>query len=155
MNPIDRLAAVGVAVALFIVCMFGCYVHGRSVERELLKMKQAGDAASAQAKEDGWKQAVKEIKDVRKAQVDRVVAERDRALGELRKRPERLPEAARAAAAGATGAELSRPDAGFLVGEAARANEHRAALAECYAWIDKVTGKGVAVPVTGAKPDPH
>ena len=37
---------------------------------------------------------------------------------------------------GATGAELSRSDAEFLVGEAARADEIRAGLAACYAVID-------------------
>ena len=39
---------------------------------------------------------------------------------------------------GATGAELSRSDAEFLVGEAARADEIRAGLAACYAVIDGV-----------------
>lgn len=53
----------------------------------------------------------------------------------LRNRAER-PElsasgAALACQAGATGAELSRPDAEFLVGEAARADQLRAALERC------------------------
>ena len=60
------------------------------------------------------------------------------ALERLRKRPERLPEPARGACQGATGAELSGPDGGFLERLAARADEQRSALAECYAWIDQV-----------------
>lgn len=57
----------------------------------------------------------------------------------LRSRPERtagVSETARPACSGATGAELSRSDAEFLVGEAARADEQRAGLAACYAVID-------------------
>ncbi len=62
-------------------------------------------------------------------------------LNGLRKRPERssaADSAARTACTGATGAELSRSDAGFLVGEAARADEIRAGLATCYQVIDSI-----------------
>lgn len=62
-----------------------------------------------------------------------------RDLDGLRNRPERpadLPEIARAACQGTTGAELSRPDAEFLVGEAARADEQRAGLDACYQVMD-------------------
>lgn len=38
---------------------------------------------------------------------------------------------------GATGSELSRPDAGFLSEQAARADRLRAALAQCYDQYDK------------------
>ena len=60
-------------------------------------------------------------------------------LASLRYRPERpadLPTVSVARCTGATGAELSRSDAEFLVGEAARADEIRAGLAACYAVID-------------------
>ena len=59
----------------------------------------------------------------------------------LRHRPERstdLSAVSRPGCTGATGAELSRSDAEFLVGEAARADEIRAGLAACYAVIDGV-----------------
>jgi hypothetical protein len=62
-------------------------------------------------------------------------------LAGLRDRPERsgdLPAVSRPGCTGATGAELSRSDAEFLVGEAARADEIRAGLAACYAVIDGV-----------------
>lgn len=39
---------------------------------------------------------------------------------------------------GSTGAELSREDAIFLIGEAARADEQRAALSACYSAYDVV-----------------
>lgn len=63
------------------------------------------------------------------------------ALERLRNRPERKSEPARAACEGSTGAELSGPDAAFLEREAARADELRAAVSACYAWIDQVTGR--------------
>ena len=42
---------------------------------------------------------------------------------------------------GGTGADLSRPDGQFLVGEAARADILRTALEACYAQYDTLTGK--------------
>lgn len=65
----------------------------------------------------------------------------DIALDGLRDRPERaagVSEGARAGCAGGTGAELSRPDAGFLAGEAARADDIRAGLVACYEVMDSV-----------------
>ena len=62
-------------------------------------------------------------------------------LASLRNRPERTADLSAipgARCSGATGAELSRSDAEFLVGEAARADEIRAGLAACYAVIDGV-----------------
>ncbi len=62
------------------------------------------------------------------------------ALGELRNRPDRRPVDT-AACQGATGAGLSGPDAGFLEGEAARANTLRAELGACYEKYDSLTLK--------------
>lgn len=62
-------------------------------------------------------------------------------LRRLRERPARaaeLPGAARAECAGATGAELSGPDAGFLAREAARADRLRAGLKACYEYADSL-----------------
>ena len=60
-------------------------------------------------------------------------------IASLRHRADPAPDLSAvsdARCAGATGAELSRSDAEFLVGEAARADEIRAGLAACYAVID-------------------
>lgn len=73
-------------------------------------------------------------------EVARISSERDDALKRLRKRPARLPEPARAACQGSTGAELSGEDSAVLVREAARADELRGALRACYGWIDSVRG---------------
>lgn len=64
----------------------------------------------------------------------------------LRNRPQRPADMSSSAAAVAadqggpqcTGAGLFRPDAEFLAGQAARADETRIALKECYAWHDSV-----------------
>ena len=60
-------------------------------------------------------------------------------LERLRKRADRIPEAARANCAGSAGSELSGEDASFLVREAARADELRAALKACYEYADAVS----------------
>lgn len=73
-------------------------------------------------------------RDVEMARIDRRRADLQRMLND---RPERRPEAATEACKGGTGAGLSRPDGVFLAGEAARANGLRAALKECYAWVDE------------------
>lgn len=62
------------------------------------------------------------------------------ALVELRKRPERRPIDT-AACQGATGSELSGPDAGFLEGEAARADTLRTELKACYDRYDSLRVK--------------
>lgn len=72
----------------------------------------------------------------RNAELDTISRRLAAAQRELRNRPERRPEAATEACQGGTGAGLSRPDSGFLEGEAARANRLRAALRQCYEWID-------------------
>ena len=127
---------------------FGCIEIGKDLKQgewdadNLIKADQrAADAAQAQAdlqaKNDQiHKQAQEHADEVRT--INTRLAD---ALERLRKRPERLPDPARAACEGGTGAELSGPDAGFLEREAARADELRAAVSACYAWIDQVTGR--------------
>lgn len=100
--------------------------------------------AEAQATESTWKGKAHELHRAREIEVGNIAAALDAAERRLRDRPARradLPEAARAACAGSTGAELSGEDGRFLAGEAARANQLRAALAECQGWIEAVTRK--------------
>lgn len=79
---------------------------------------------------------IQESKDAK----NRTVINRQLALiDELRNRPERTVHTSDCK--GATGAELSRPDAGFLAGEAARAERQRNALEACYSQYDSLTAK--------------
>lgn len=86
-----------------------------------------------------WEKQLANVRNEKNAELQRIGVALGDALERLRNRPERMPEPARAACKGSTGAELSGSDAGFLVGLAARADRLRADLAECQAWVETVT----------------
>lgn len=67
-----------------------------------------------------------------------VQSELDAARVRLRQRPQPMPEAARANCQGATGGELSAPDAEVLTEFAAEADGLRAGLGACYDYADRV-----------------
>jgi hypothetical protein len=90
---------------------------------------KANEAALSQERE--WARLIKGTIDARDMEVRAIRGRLDAALERLRQRPERLPEAARPACEGATGAELSGRDAQFLERLAARADELRAELKAC------------------------
>ncbi len=69
--------------------------------------------------------------DAEKAKYRLVAGERDALLVSVRNRPSRVSEPAGPSCTGATGAQLYRDDAEFLVREAARADELRASLDAC------------------------
>jgi len=126
------MAAGALAAAFF----YGVHV---SNERNELKRLQAIE--QARQVEANWQTNVEALQEIHHAEVRRLSAELERVRSELRNRPDRMPEASREACAGATGAELSRTDAEFLVGEAARGDQLRADLAECQGWVEAVTAK--------------
>lgn len=70
-----------------------------------------------------------------------ITDERDAALKRLRDRPTRVVKSPTTNCTGATGAELSREDAGFLTREAARADRLRNALKICYDYADSLQNK--------------
>lgn len=127
MNLYAVLGALAVAAALFV----GGYWKGA-------KDNEAGHTAAAlTASEDArrleqararMQQGVDDAKD---ANHRRTAARLADALDRLRERPGRLPEPARAACQGATGAELSSRDAGVLERLAARAENLRIELHAC------------------------
>lgn len=103
--------------------------------------KARADAeVAARDKETMWQGVVNGTVRNYEIKVAGVRRDRDAALDGLRRRAERpagaVPADSRTACAGATGAELSRRDAEFLVGLAARADQQRAALTACYEVID-------------------
>jgi hypothetical protein len=100
--------------------------------------------AKAKAQQDRFNAALTAKNQAHADEVGRINDRLADALERLRKRPERMPDQARAACQGATGAELSGPDAGFLEREAARADELRSALTACYAWVDRAAALGGA-----------
>ncbi len=105
-------------------------------ERQAAKRVEAIEQArEVEAKWQANTEALQEVKD---AEIARIARERDDALLRLRNRPGRVPAATAPACEGATGAQLSGPDAGFLVGLAAEGARLAAELDECHAWIDTV-----------------
>lgn len=99
-------------------------------------LKATQDAAAAFKTNAAQTFRLAEVKDAESIRINDRLAD---ALERLRKRPERRAAAATPACEGATGAQLSGPDGAFLEREAARADQLRTALGECYGWIDAVT----------------
>lgn len=136
MNPYIILGAV-----LAIACAFGGGMATNGYMRDAKENRELVEAqAAAIAIKEAWDKDIATQR--QKAQDEKAViaADRDAALERLRNRPPRLSEASRAACKGSTGGELSGLDSGFLIREAARADELRTALKECQAWVDTVTG---------------
>ncbi len=110
-------------------------------ERQVVR---AADELAARQKEQTWAERLGKTEQEKQDEIARVRAAGAAAIAGLQNRPDRKPAGAggvpQAAPAcqGATGAELSRSDAGFLVGEAARADELRAALGACYSAYDSL-----------------
>lgn len=99
--------------------------------------KQTIDNAITSAKTARATFRLQEVRDADQIRINDRLAD---ALQRLRNRPaDRVPAAATLACAGATGAQLSGPDAGFLERLAARGDQLRADLATCRGWIEKVT----------------
>jgi len=105
-----------------------------------LQTERAEAEAAARATEHRTQEAADAIAKQHTQQVAAIRRTLDIALDSLRHRPERpaaMPDTTRSGCEGATGAELSRPDAEFLSREAARADDQRAGLAACYDHVDR------------------
>jgi uncharacterized protein HemX len=72
----------------------------------------------------------KKIIEGKNREIESITSQYDLIVGELRQRSSRVSDATHCK--GTTGAELSREDAEFLAGEAARADKLRSALNACY-----------------------
>lgn len=136
---LELLALRGVFAAGLLLAAWGYGAHWSNERHELKRLQAVEQARQVEA---NWQTNVEALQEIHHAEVRRLSAELERARSELRNRPDRMPEASRQACAGATGAELSRPDAEFLVGEAARGDQLRADLQACLGWIEEVTRQG-------------
>lgn len=143
MNPWLLLIATAAALLAF-VAGDGHGRHETNIEWTARIEKERADAAqAARAEERRQQEEVNHAIQKQSTELARVNQRLRHDLDGLRDRPERPAaalEAPRASCQGGTGAELSRPDAGFLVGEAARADELRAGLEACYAVLDAISG---------------
>lgn len=98
---------------------------------------------AARAQEQAWTEKVAQTEETKNEEIRSINGRLDAALDSLRNRPTRSPDMPKSSAAckGATGADLSRPDAEFLTRLSSRADQLRAALQACYAYVDQVTIK--------------
>lgn len=124
--------AAGLAIGGYTGWTFNQARHDAAMVDAQQQAKQTEDQHNAQLAKQNQAHA-DAVRDVNRKLSD--------ALERLRKRPERMPEDARAACKGSTGQELARDDGEFLAREAAEAAQQQAALKECYAWVDMVTAK--------------
>lgn len=109
--------------------------------REVQRVK---DEVAAREREQEWVLRVNQSEQRRINETHDIRAAHAAELERVQNRPARKPTGTSGAPApvancqGSTGAELSREDAIFLVGEATRADELRAALSACYSAYDVV-----------------
>jgi len=134
MNPYAILAALAIVTA--------AYGGGRWQQHrqdELQHKAELADAMQqAMVKEDAANEAVRFNRRARDAEMQHINDQLVSALDELRKRPSRLSAPTGAACQGGTGASLYAEDADFALRESARADRLRAALGECYGYIDSL-----------------
>lgn len=97
----------------------------------------------AREREQAMVASAEKIRKAKDAEIASLNARLGSAISGLSNRPQRPPSSPQSApapsiGAGATGAQLSREDAEFLVREAARADSLRLALSQCYRQYEQV-----------------
>lgn len=140
MTP-QKLAGIGVMILLAITHTFA-FMKGSTIKENEYKAALLVAEEKARETEKTWQGAANAI--VTNLEAKRAVTQRnlDTALNGLRDRPERhLPNDSGTNCKGATGADLSRQDAVFLVREAARADRLQSALDACYKYADTLKRK--------------
>lgn len=147
-----RLLAAAISALAVVAAVYSIYRHGRQTMADEIELQSTKDKVAQQAKKLEEKQGEIAQLQEQAATLQRLSAERQKAdaatasrlvamVDSLRNRIDRpAPGASHppAAGQGATGAELYRPDAMFLAGEAARADRLRSALRQCYAYVDQL-----------------
>lgn len=119
----------------------GLWVHGNYHGRNVMKVKIAKANEKALQEKQKLQEKIDELTQQQTERLAIVTDERDAALERLRDRPDRMPQTSQPECQGATGAELSKPDAEFLTRLAGRADRLREALRTCYEYADQVTAE--------------
>ena len=140
MSP--RLWIAIIVLALMAGSHFAVYRAGRAAVRTEMTSATLKATQAARVREAQWQSDAQTITEVHDDELRRIASQHVRDLGGLRNRAaNRLPPAAACTAndTGATGAQLSRADATFLVGQAADADRTASDLRACQAWAETVT----------------
>lgn len=130
----------GLLAALGVQSMRLSNAHEEYAQYKLNQGNLAREAErAAREKEQSWQEEATKTQEAHDEQIRIIGDQLDTALASLSKRPNRpagnLPKAS-SACHGATGAELSRPDAEFLTRLAGRADKLRSALEACQAQYE-------------------
>jgi len=139
-NPYVIIAA----IVFWIASVFAGYTWGHSASTTYWQGRIATERANAvQEALTDYKAKQEKLNALLQKQADdqfAINANLRTQLTKLQNRPSRTLQSAATAAncQGANGSELSREDAGFLIGEAARADTIRDGLSICYAALDVV-----------------
>lgn len=151
--PFPQIALVSSAGLVVMTGLFfiqGQRMHSAKVERdaarstiESIHQQTIATARRWEAKANNMAAQAKALQKDTTNEIAAINASRDAALDELRGRPSRLDATTSTTIAGTcttplggSGAFLFREDAGFLIGEAARADRVRVSLKACYAQYD-------------------
>lgn len=125
-------------------------VTGQTEQERQRQAQRALDERKAREDEQKAARKAAEAEQEKVNEIARIRADSAAAIARVSNRPDRKPTPASglpqatAACQGTTGAELSRSDAEFLIGEAARADNLRAALSACYAVYDAARAEPIA-----------
>ena len=158
-----NLKLIGVAIITIPILLAGSAWYGFSkgkqsgmlsiqtqwdVERMVIQAAQAEEQMKARQTEQALQKLIASQRKAHQNEVNRIVREYIALTDSLRDRPEArsespsgMPEGSVAGTddrVGCTGAQLSRPDATILVGEAARADQLRLALKACIAHSTEI-----------------
>jgi hypothetical protein len=139
--PWSTLWRWGLPAALIIAAWMCGYWMGRTAGTEARQAETITQMAKAHEREVALSKETFRLRETRDAEVDRIHARLADALERLRQRPERMPDPARSACEGATGAQLAAGDAGFLERYAADAAEQQSRLDECYGRLEQVSSR--------------
>lgn len=145
------LAGIGV-LALLVLVYFKGVSHGKASVQAKWDSEKAAQIIALDAAKDKIRQAERQLQ----ANADKARKEKDYEIGRIKRNYDSIVAGLRQRASrsdvklssgsgnsesGCTGAQLSREDAEFLVGEAARADQLSAELIACYATYDDVRNK--------------
>lgn len=142
-NPWVLLAGV---IAIALALGYGDY-HGRKVERTAWQAKiEQARAEAAETALRSEREQQKGVNDAIQQQAEELAVINSGLRDDIKRLQSRPPRIIRVPGTpttdceGTTGRELSRPDAEFLTGLAARADTIRSALIACYAYADSIGG---------------
>lgn len=121
-----------------ILGVLAIYEKGRSDERTKQQLEIAKLRDSYKSREKAWIAEINQGNQKYEDTINGIGVKLADVLIWMQQRPARMPESSRPACKGATGAELSGPDADFLARESARADILQAALDRCQTYNDTV-----------------